>query len=760
MNGLGYPNLETIKDGKVPDTRMRSADAVQAFTRRLIENDSKRSRKRATVNGLVDGNPPYKPSKLRDAGRADACNVNWGTGRAYLESGAGAIYDLATEPPGFVGIKTSHGDPEHREIYGQIMSEETDRMLSNDESWDYEEQLSGWNMILHGCGPLMFEDAYCVLPRAFGCADLLVPERTKSDLKYWEVAVVCVDYYPPQLYKFIEDPEAASAVGWDVEYTKLVIENALDVRQPNNNKYDWEFYQQEMKNNSLAYYDDSLVSKLAYVQWLEFDGSITQTIVERETTTGTASTDKKGGVQFLFRHIGRFQKWTQCIHPMYYDRGNNGFHHSVTGLGVKMLSPLTYENRLICNLMDKTSAPKILFKPTSAEVTQKFQMQTMGDYGVLSAGYEGIQNPIAGMLTDGIAMQRLSSDLIRQNLSSYRQPAEPQKHGNPATRFEVQLQASQQGSLSKTTFNRYYKQKDALYTEIVRRCFDLNSRDDRAKEVQKRCLTRGVPKECFGRIEKVEAIRVIGQGTAFQRSEALNALQPVVPSMPEEGRQRWIDDKIAAEAGQAAVNRYNPKQRDQRLANDQQAEAQQWVACMKVGVAPVVTSAQNPVTFAATFMNAAIQAVQSLQKGANLGEVVQFLEICGPAIGAYLKRFSNDPLRETVFKKLLAQWKKLMQMADKLKQQLAQQQQQQREQQKRSQAAMSDEQIKQRKAQADIQIKQAKTQAQLKQSEEKHRMKLVHERQDMAISDASAASQIHINRLKAFADAQDSDNGD
>jgi len=764
MNVSSYPSLATIKNGVTPECRMTRADQVQDFVQQLINADAagggtmSRMKKRALVNGLVDGFPPMSASKLRDAGRADASNCNWGTARAYMESGSGAIYDLATETPGFASIKTSFGDDEYRDQYGLIMSSEVDRMISGDSVWDYEEQQSIWYMILHGCGPLLFEDTQAVLPRAVACGDLLVPERTRSDTHYWEACGLLVEYFPPQLYKFIRDPEAASAVGWNVAYTKDVISNAVNVRQPNNQRYDWEFVQQEMKNNSMAYMQDVLTCRCAYAFWKEFDGTITQAIVEQNTTTGNPhSGEKSGMIDFLFFHRGRYADWTQVVHPMYYDRGNGGQHHSVTGLGVKMFSAMQTENRVINKLVDDALAPKTLFKPTTSEMSQRFQMATLGSYGVLPQGFEVVQNPISGIISEGLTMQRYTQDVIRSNLSSYRQPVAPDRPGNPDTKYKVQLDASKEGSLSKTTFNRYYKQRDLLMTEIVRRTFNLNSTDPRAKEVQKRCLERGVPKECFGRIEKVEAVRVIGQGSAFMRKQAVDSLLPVAASLPEDGRQNLISDKIAAEAGQTAVERYNPSKKINKLATDQQSNAMLWVAAMKTGATPTITSSQNPVTFAATFLTAATQAVQSVQQGASLPEVLKFLEIAGPAIGAHLKRFANDPLRETVFKQLLAQWKKLGQITDKFKEMLQKQQEQQKAQQQKTQTAMSDEQIKQQKAQADISIKAAKTRAQLQQSQEKHNMKLLHERQDMVIADASSAAEIHRNRLKAFASKGDED---
>lgn len=732
--------LQTLNpDLSVPETRMRNAQAVQDFFRRCIDDDLKRSKKRGLVNGLVDGNPPYNRELLLKANRADACNVNWNISRSYLEAATGAFYDLYSEAPGFFSIRTSYGKTQQeKEDNSRVMCEEADRILSMDEVWDYQMQQSIWNMVLHGCGPFLFEDSFKILPRAYACGDLKVPEFTYSDTYYWEVGGVQAVYYPPELYGFIKNEEAAEAMGWDVEYTKAVIKNAMDIRQTAGIQYEWEQYQQELKNNTLAYYDNSKICRVVHVLWKEFDGRITQAIVERDSVSGTA-------VGFLFRHIGRYENFQQVIHPMYFDRGNGGYHHSVTGLGVKMFGAMEYQNRLLCNLVDKTFSPKTLFRPTTAEASQRFQLAHHGDYGLLPPGYEAVQNPITGLLTESLTMNKEITDILQSNLSSYRQQIPMQESGNPPTKFQKQLEATQQSSLSKTTYNRYYKQLDHLYAEIARRMCNLNSTDERAQEFQRRCIKRGVPRECFGRIDKVEAVRVIGQGTAFMRKIAVDSLQAIVGSLPEEGRTNWLNDKIAAEAGMYAVSRYNPVQQEQKMATDQQAEALLWVSAMKTGVEPKVTSSQNPVTYASTFLAAGSQALQSLQQGADPLEVLRFVGFAGPAIHAHLERFKDDPTRATIYQALQQQWERMGRITDQLKQHVAQQQKQGQQQQRKTQQAMSDEQIKTMQARADIARKNEKTRNQIQ-------IASARARQNLAITDATTAETIRTNRLKAFAE--------
>jgi hypothetical protein len=741
QGSLATLDTETLKP---PVSRMKDAVAVQSYSRRLIDNDAKRSYKRARLNGLVDGQPPYKSSKLRENGRADACNVNWGRARSYMESGVGSFYDLFSEAPGYLTILTAYGTDEQKETWSNIISEEADRALKEAPVWDYEMSISLDSLVLHGVGPLMFEDAYRCLPKAFLCGDLKVPEFTKSDTYYWESAMVQATYYPVELYEFIKDPEYAKLVGWDVEFTRKVIAHATGLRTQSGALCEWEFYEQELKNNSLSYYDETRICWLAHVFWKEFDGRITHAIVQRDDSEGVE-------VQFLYLNIGRYSKFCNVIHPMYFDHGNGGYHHSVTGLGVKMYGSMEYENRLICNLGDKAFSPKMLFKPTTADATQKLQLARFGEYGVLPRGTEAVQTPVAGVMTESLEMYGLVMDLNSDVLGNYRQVASASNtSGNPATKYQKMMEASMQSGLSKTQFNRFYTQLDQLYVEICRRLTKLNSICPIAKAFQERCLKRGVPKEAIGRLEKVQATRVVGQGNGFMRKQSIDAVFPVAGALPEEGRANLIRDKIAAEAGQAAVLRYYPQKQQQDMASDQEVEAQVQVVQMKTGMPTKISSSQNPVIYALVFVQAATQSLQSLQQGGDPHEVLRFLQLCGPAIAAHLQRFAKDPTRESIYTALSQHLKTIAQASDNLKQQLVKQSKQQQGQQQKQQATMTDAQLKQAKLQHDMQLKDTKTQAAMRQSEEKHRLKMVQAAQDLQIADATAAAGIHRDNMRSF----------
>ena len=499
---------------------------------------------------------------------------------------------------------------------------------------------------------------------------------------------------------------------------------------------DHEYWQFELKTNSLQYIDSTKVCKVYIVFWKEFSGKITQAIVERNSSSKTP-------VKYLFIRTDTCDSFRNRIAPMYFDRGDGGLHHTVTGLGVRMYGALKKENELICNLVDKATSPDVLFKPVTTEASQKFNLARLSQYGVLPAGWDVQQLQIKGGINDGLAMFRTTSELMRSNLSSFRQPVPMEMRGNPPTKFQKQLEAQQASALSNTTFNRYYRQLDLLYNEIATRACNTGSTDPRAKDYQERCVNRGVPKECFKKVESVRAIRIIGQGSAFLRREAINSLGEIVASLPEDGRNNWLNAKIAAEAGQSAVQLFNPEKVQSQLQDDQTAEAMLQVAAMRVGVPAVVTSSQNALRFAGIFLKACVDALQTLQQGANPAEVVKFIDLAGPASMQHVRRILNDPIRKGAAEEIYKQLMQVMQASDKIKEGLAKQAQEQQQQQAKQQKTMGELELKQAKTVSGIKMSEAKTAKGLELKEREAK-------QQMAIADAKAASEIdRANKLAA-----------
>lgn len=686
------------KDGRPPATRMQDAGATRERVTRLLQADSgARSRQRALVKGLVDGNPPYKAKALRDAGRADACNVNWRTAESYLNSAIGAFYDLFSESATYAHVELDIEENQKQVDASRIASEEFQRLQKEDRSWDHTMQNSQFEMVLYGVGPLAFQDSYDWRCHSVSCRDLLVPDRSKSDITSWEEAAILCSYSASQLYTYIKDSDTASNIGWNTGAVREAIMSAHPKTHEGGMYRNWEWHQEQLKTKSLSYSAECSVINVAHYYLREFpdkenpEGAITCVMVSSpEAPSETAN-------KYLYKKERIYDSWEQFLHPMYYDNLGGGLHHSVTGMGVKMYAAMEFQNRLLCNLADKTFAPVVLFKPTTSSSDQAFNIVRFADYGKLPPGFDMVQTPISPMIEEGLAFNREIGQQIAANLSAYRQNLQ-KIEGNPLTATEVQQRASEQARLGKTQLNRYYNQLDWLYTEKYRRA--VNARNEyfpggkAAREFQKRCKERGVTLEQLKKIRSVSAARVVGEGSQFMRQQSLEFLLGIAGTLPQSGRDNLVRDVIASRAGQHSVNRYFPIKIDDSKQQDQAAFAMVQVGAMKDGVPAIVTETQDHMLFIQIFLNAATEAVQSVSQGANPMEVIRFVELAGHAIAEHMRALSSDKSRSQEVKAIEQQLRKLGAAVDTIKKQMRNGANGQAQQGQRQAQVMNDEQLK------------------------------------------------------------------
>lgn len=745
--------LDTLNEnGTPPKTRM-DGPLEAGFRIQQFMDAEKRGRagRRAMVKGLVDGNPPYRQADLRNAGRANQCNVNWRVSEFYLNQARSAFYDVFSESPTFATIQTGFGSPSNRDRYSRIITEEFDRMMREDLSWDYVNQISQFEMILYGCGPILFQDDKDWRNVSMLSNQLLVPEFAPSDPNKWEEAVIPRDYLCHELYAFVRNPEKASEVGWNVEATKKAIMEAHPKYTEGGQYSAWEWHQQQLKNKSYWYSAQSKVIQCVHYYYREFplpgqdEGAITHAIlINPEATQQT----QQG---YLFHHIGRFKSWLDIVHPMYYDNDGGGYHHSVTGLGVKMYSAMEYQNRLLCNLADKTFAPKVLFRPTTANANEQLNIIQFGDYGKVPANFDTVQIPVGSFMEDSMVFHREVTRLVSSNLSQY-SPSLSKESGNPITAYEASIRASEQARLGKTQLNHYYAQLDRLMEVKYKRAvnpnltgFDPGGREARA--FIQRCVERGVPEQAVRQYETVKATRIVGQGSQFMRQQSLKNLLGMMPMLNEGGRNNLLNDYIASETGQAMVDRYNPPIQLPSELDDQRALATLQVAASKDGVAPVVTANQNHFIFAQTFLQAASQAAASLEGGGDPFAIYQFIETIGPATLQHLNALKSDPTRAREYKVMERQWAELAQFHDKLGQQLEKQAQAQQENAAKMQKAQAiqsgqdpDTAIKYATMESENRRKNIKLQSDLER-------KNIQAQQKLVLADASTANKIRTSNV-------------
>lgn len=767
-NATNYLNLETIsKDGHVPESRLSDPMAVQAIAQEMIRANEKRSKVDAKVYGMLSGFPPYSGAKLREQGQANRSNFNSRIGEAFLNVALTAPWDVINEAPTKCEVRTGYGNDDQMDEWSGIITEEFERLNKADSELNYMFRLSQHDMVAYRCGPVIFDDAYNFRSKAINQTYLLVEDGAPSNVDDWTIVGARVKYKADELYAFIRNPTAAAKIGFDVkEVRKALLDASYQKFWPNRDRNrDWLFYEQQIRNNDMYISRISEEIPVVHVWYREFPkegeacGRISHCMV---IETGEPAA-------FLFRHVGRFEKWQNVIHPFYYDTGD-GTHHSVKGLGIKAYAALELYNRLQCQLADAAffgSAMHVQAKDPAAMAN--LAVQAFGPLIVHQPGTDLLNVQIGAQLEGPMAIKQDFINTLTSNLAQYRQDVQRRRQGSePPTARQVNYEAENESVIGRSGMSWYFEQLDGFWAERYRRASNpnltwQNPGGKEALEFQKRCQARGVPATAIVKTEYVRATRTIGYGSPDSRMQAFLRMLARYGMYDENGKRKLLEDITAADVGHTQMRRYITKTGDAPYLADQRAEAVQWVSAMKNGVAPVMSPTQNPVIYAGIWMKAASDVAATLQSGANPMEVFGFLEIAGPAIRQQLDRLAGDQSRLDIYKAMDKQWQQLSNTHDQLGKMIEKQQQdQQKKQQQLAQQAqqMNGElALKAREQQGKLAISREKQQANMELKREVHDQNLVIKgrtaAQDAAVKDVLTAAEIRSKAAKAKAPKAD-----
>lgn len=749
-----YLPLESLgEDGSIPRSRLNDAQAVSEIVQRLIEANQKRSETDAEVTGLISGNPPYSQRLLEKHAQSWRTNFASRIGEAAFNLALSQFNDVILESNPLAEVKTSHGSDQEKDDWSGIITEEFHRLNQRDDKLVYNLFLSQHDMVLYRCGPLVFEHPFDHRFKAVPQRYVLVPDETLSDVSEWPLGVIRSFYRADQLYSFIRDEPTARKAGWRVAEVRKALMNKVPMSAwPRNRRYDWEWYEQRLRNNDL-YWGTTMESiPVSHVYYREFarNGE-----VEGKISKCSVMEDYEKG-KFLFRKTHCYSKWQEFVHPFYYDRGD-GTHHSVKGYGIKGYGAWAAYDRLNCHVIDSAFiAGSMHFQAATPNDLQNLAVTTMGPYMWHPPGGTYLQTQSLGAVLEGpMAVKQDLVSTVTQNLAQYRQQVANIKRDRVTGR-EIDYHADEEAMIGKSQMTRYFEQLDGLWAERFRRAANPDLRlfypgAGEAMEFQQRCRMRGVPQEALEKIESVRACRTVGNGSVNARRQALDRMYSRLPTYSEEGRERVLEDLDSIDVGYTNMCRYRSKRKASVGELEQVADATDKVSSIKTGVPPVIAPSQNPVVYARTWLAAADEAAGTLAKtnGQSMQSVYSFLEIAGPAIHQQLERFKNDQTRKSDYEKMSAQWKQLAGLHDKLGAKLKQQAQMQAKRQQQlaqqQQKVNGELAIKAKETEAKTQISAWKAQKNMQLREQVHRQNLV-------IKDATTASDIRNKRLKSLSE--------
>ncbi len=766
MDGVNTLDEDTKK---APEERIANAADARTIISQLKEAERVRSKKRAKIQGMLDGNPPYNPVSLREKGQGHRTNLNLREGEGMVDASKTPYYDLVFEVPQFAQVECEYGDNSQRNLeWGAKVGKRYHDMLDDWPGMDFHFQLHQWQMCVFGAGPLCWRDARDWRSQATKAGQILVPDDAPANLEELETLVRPRSLMPGDLYHSIENEKAAKTAGWNVKQVKQAIVDAAP--DTPSSLHDWEYYQAQIRAGDVTW---NAKSKRVFVVDLfqkEFDGSVSHYILRDDdyATISARSINEKD--DFLFKKIGRFDCFDEIICPFFYDVGT-GDWHSIKGLGPKIYDFCEVSNRLTGEMIDGARIGSgITLEAADANALLQTQIVHIGGGVVIQPGYKAVQSRIAESLQGPLAVKRDLQNTLQSNTGQYRQRVS--EENQEPTLGQAQLNARQQAILGKGAVNRYYKTLDGWHKETLRRAIAMGKKlfkthkdktpDDYngslsysergALKFFQYCVRDGVPEEALDMqyICSIKATRAIGYGSPQMQEVVTNGLMQLLPMLNEEGRNNVLRRRAALLVGQANVDSVVPPYGATSMpGNDEWDATVENNDLREPGGEARVTDQQNHVIHFGIHMKEIQDHMQAMQAGqVDMPQLLVFLEQTGPHMNEHLAAVAGDPTRKDQVKKMRDAIVGLAKATDMIKQQMQQAAEAQAKQQMQQQQAMQQAQpdpAAMAKVVGDLKLKS------LKQEGDMH-LKTVKQAQQMKLKDLQAA---HGMGLKTATTAQD-----
>lgn len=554
MNDTLLQNV--TETGAPPRARVKDSKSLYEIYKKLKDADDKSSKNRAEIQAMFDGVPPYSDTDLVASGQAYRCNVNFDEAAAILESAMAGYVDLTHSVEHLLTLKTDYGDSKQRLEISQILAEELTRAIRSWPQFHFNYLLLAQYFIAHGVGIVYWEDDIDWRWKVSMFGDFLIPRKTLACEDEIEVAVCVRSYQAHQLYKFIEDAEAAADMGWNVEQVRKALMKAT---QGQIGAFtEWEKLQVEFKNNDL-FTGTACASEIKVLHaWVkEFDGTISYYMTLENNEAEEFLCVKRN----LYRHINS----AFVFFP--FGIGTNGYYHSIRGLGYKIFPQIQLSNRLRCQMADGAMlSSTLLLQPQNEQALEELNFTYYGPYSVLAPDQINVvERAMPDVSKTAMPFLQDLTSQMQYKTGAYENALAAVNNSKEKTKFETQAILAGQSKLSLAALNLFYEPWGRVLKEVVRRficgCYvDGEPGSREILEFKARCEMRGVPPEAIAAIDidSVRPVRAIGAGSEAARLLATDELTQLMPGFDEYGRKAAIRDRVAARFGYDLADRYTP----------------------------------------------------------------------------------------------------------------------------------------------------------------------------------------------------------
>ena len=295
--------------------RINNAQTLASLFQALFIADFQASRVRALIQSEVDGNPPFDSSRDRANGVGGRTNINFGyltQSQREIEEPYISLFDGIDQ---FGITPVTEGTEQEKLEWGEIIAEEITRMIRNEPDFHTNIQLLIHMFTMFGVAFTFRDDKFDWRSKVYDLQYLKLPRRTRATINAVDMVTCKVSMLPAQLYRKIENEEAAIKAGWNPKAVKDAIRTAMQRAPDSTNPQE---LQESWKDQD--YFTGLSATTVEVVHgWVaEVDGTITHLIGRYD-----------GQGEFLYKCEGMYRNMSELITAYTYGVGSNGDFYSI-----------------------------------------------------------------------------------------------------------------------------------------------------------------------------------------------------------------------------------------------------------------------------------------------------------------------------------------------------------------------------------------------------------------------------------------------
>ena len=545
--------------------RVRSAMQAQAMF--YLWKDSARSRlaKGAIIQGMFDGNPPFRKDKRRAAGNDWQANFNTLEAASRKDSAKTPYYDLLSSNRTLFECKTKVDNET-----GLSAVDASGKMTEL-----FDELLKGWTALDANLW-LMLDDFIAFNKGFFWWKDeedwrfshlqwdrVFFPDGTSIDADTWGEFGIEHLFTVGQMWDFVKDRESAEAAGWNVDAALEAIRGAVpEWWDDNPMEIQARLNESVVEPRAMA---NTVQCASVYVKeldgwWsrmmvlLDRDGQVLGSGPSSRIERGSKEAERPSNVDdtgWLYSRT-RLTESVQEILALFVFEVNTGAINAPEGLGKKLVPLMQMKDRLANRTADSTMMAQSTLLQETGAAASKLGTVKLGDVvSVVPQGYDVAEGKIGGNISEGLNVSTFFGQMADVNTGIYR-PQFEKPAGNPESATAASIRFNQATVLTSSAVNRFNSQFDVLGVELFRRATlkNLTGSSEGLKaagEFQKKLRESGVSREQLEDVlerRDVKSVRAIGNGSPVMRQQALSSMMPVLQFMGQRGLNNFLDDWV------------------------------------------------------------------------------------------------------------------------------------------------------------------------------------------------------------------------